>query len=235
MQPEILKLEPLSILFDQNFINDIKSYYLIVGTFELYKENLLSVDPNKDNRNIEQILFDIVSELKEKFNVVIQLFNADLILSKKHIYYAVNFALTNYLLNKMISKKLEIEILVYASLQNQINLSLKLFKIDLTRNNKYMLSFCILRKNKENILNAYEYFQKRLKIESILELSSFLNFEKIINLKNIYKIEDQTLLNSLNTLGFNTETINKEIPIEILESALLKCVIEKMAFINFRS
>ncbi|MHA1339963.1 MAG: KEOPS complex subunit Cgi121 [Promethearchaeota archaeon] len=277
---DIINFKPLSVLIENNIKKQIRSYYIMIGHAEFSPQNLVKKyrsnksleeeekeeekeKERKENREedsrekeAEDIFFGYLNDAAEKFNVNIQFLNGNNILSKEHIYYAANFALTSYLSNKMISKSLEMEILIYVSLQKQIKDALKLLKLDfnLDQTKKIKANFCIIGINKNNIIQAYEFIKEKINFLSVKEYNGSNNnndsiensqdaYEKIRYLIKLYKIPNPVIFNSLKILrvSINQEENQKikneldlaKIPIEFLKKAVLRSMIERMAFIKF--
>lgn len=101
-------------------------------------------------QNLEETL-EKVENFANENNVVIQLLNAEMVFSKKHLFSAVLHAIRAF---KKRNKKLGIEILLYASCERQISKAFE--KIGIKEGNKEIAIIIIGECDTNNLLNVLE-------------------------------------------------------------------------------
>lgn len=134
---------------------------------------------------------DEIEKIQDKYKVIIQFFNSQLIASWEHLFFSVIHSLKAFDQGNNISNKLELEILLYASAQHQIKVAIERFGINEEIKNIAMI---ILGNSMEDIENS------KLKISELIkgtENESVLNingkkYESICKHFNITKLEIET-------------------------------------------
>ncbi|MDH5482588.1 MAG: KEOPS complex subunit Cgi121 [Candidatus Bathyarchaeota archaeon] len=168
-----------------------------------------------ENVRIPDIGWFLKTIRKEKpKNVEIQFFDAKLVSTWQHLYFAVLNALTAFKNKGNISKSLAMEIMLYASAQHQIRKATKLFGIKSPVSNVAML---VVGEKSEDVKLAISRASKHVKAqadEAVLEMSE----EKAMLIRKVFGISETEL-----------ETMIKE---NNSERVLTDLVIERMALLG---
>lgn len=154
-----------------------------------------------------------ISKMKEA-EVEIQFFDAELIATWEHLYFAALNALTAFKNKANISKSLAMETMLYASAQRQIRRATKLAGIKATT---VEVAVLIIGDKKEDVESALSMIQKNLdaqRDDNVLEITK----EKMIAIKKTFRISDLEL-----------KTVRKKR--EGVEKALTSLVMERMALL----
>ncbi|MHA1819666.1 MAG: KEOPS complex subunit Cgi121, partial [Promethearchaeota archaeon] len=188
-------------------------------------------------------------DIGKKTKTLIQLFNPDAILSTKHIYYAVYYGLTSFLKGINISNDRNLEIILYASQQRQINVALKIMGLNYeglgvnTHDNFNNLIYFAVEGNSEDAINHALRDLTQLLINTSSDKAfdqnistiSPPNRKKIYDIKKLFNVSDNEIRISLMTLGFPEKLLINEINDKNLEDALLGCIIERMALLSLEN
>lgn len=163
-------------------------------------------------RNIEEF-FKMVSKGRDS-NVEIQFFDAKLVATWQHLYFAALNALTAFKNKENISKSLAMETMLYASAQHQIRKAMELLGI---KPNSPEIVILIIGEKPETVKSTLSFVTKLVNAHSddaVLELSE----EKIKAIRRVFEISDVEL-----------KTVMKK---DGLEKALTDLVIERMALLT---
>ena len=146
-------------------------------------------------------------------NIETQFFDAKLVATWQHLYFAVLNALTAFKNRENISKSLEVETMLYASAQRQIQKAIKLLGIHRDSSD---IAVVIVGEKPENLKSALSTVAKHISTqpdETALELTK----EKMATIQKAFKIADEEL-----------ETVMKK---GDHKEALIGLVIERMALL----
>ncbi len=167
--------------------------------------------------NIDKLLGKITRLGNEK-NVTIQLFDSDLIATWEHLFFAALHGVKAFLYSRNISKSLAIESLIYASGQRQIKLAVKVLGLKPKTKNCALLLVGTSPENIESVAEeVYRYLGGKLDL-SVLDIDE-LKFNRIKTTFDISDIEIETLISN------NTWEDQK--------NALVKLILERLAFLHF--
>ncbi|NLE06160.1 MAG: hypothetical protein GX638_15340 [Crenarchaeota archaeon] len=122
-------------------------------------------------------------------NVEVQLLNADLVASWKHLYFAVLNALMAHRTKINISKSIAVETVLYASAQRQIKKALSLIGVNPASTN---IAIVLISTNSESLKNAFESIIEHINSlpdETVLELTDI----KMQIIKKAFSISDVEL------------------------------------------
>ena len=167
---------------------------------------------NVKTNNLE----DLMRKFREDPESILQIFNADLIASWEHIFFATLNALKSFESGRNISRHLEMEILLYASTQRQIKNALELIGV---KPDVKDIAVIILSDSKDRLLECIsevEEFFGGERDENILSIDS----RKFDSIKEAFKITD--------------EEIESMSGIRSREEALKYLVIEHMALLRIQ-
>jgi len=162
-------------------------------------------------RDVEEF-FKIIRREKPS-NVEIQFFDAELVATWQHLYFAVLNALTAFKNKRNISKSLTMEIMIYASAQHQIRKAMELLGVKLTTSK---IAVLIIGEKPEDVKSALSVVSKLVnaqKDEKVLDMPR----EKAKIIQNTFMISDLEL-----------KTVMKG---NNLEKTLTDLVIERMALL----
>lgn len=155
--------------------------------------------------NLDNFLYKI-NQISEKNNIIIQVFNADLIYGRKHLISAVEHAKRAFSYKTNTTNSIEMEIMIYAAGERQLKNAIPKIGIKKGKSN---IAILFLYKNKLEINN-----------ERICELIKLLNL----------KINDKVLEGNINTLekfGINKNEIET-----ISEDKYQDLILEKVAIVD---
>jgi tRNA threonylcarbamoyladenosine modification (KEOPS) complex Cgi121 subunit len=160
-----------------------------------------------------------VKNIREKLpqNVWIQFFDPSVIATWQHLFFAIVNAQLSFENEKNISKSIEMETLLYASAQHQINKAIN--KIGIKDDSSDIAIVIVANKEKqidESLLLISRYLEKGPD-DSILEFSS-KKYEKISTEFHVSKNEIKAILKKDN-----------------IKDAIRDIVLEKMALLSTRS
>jgi len=155
------------------------------------------------------------SSLQEKSpDIWVQFFDADLIATWEHLYFAVLNALLAYRNKRNISKTVAMETMIYASAQRQIRKAITILGVKESSSN---VAFVIIGDKPEIVHTSFSEIEKCLAVvadESVLELTE----EKTKNLCKAFGITEKELK------AVGAESNN--------EQAIVNLVIERMALMQ---
>lgn len=165
--------------------------------------------------NIYMFLKQIRTETKE---VAIQFFDANYVAGREHLYFAALNALNAFERRTNISKNLEIEALLYASAQRQIQKAVKMLGI---KQESTEIAALVISRNgakKANSLRLVSEIVIGERDDSVLDLTD----KKIAKIRKLFNISDIEFETKLEREGLEKE-------------ALIDLVIERMALLAIKS
>lgn len=165
-------------------------------------------------QNLEEFFKKVYKE--KPLNVDIQFFDAELVATWQHLYFAVLNALTAFKNSNNISKSLAMEIMIYASAQRQIRKAVNFLGI---KPSTSKIAVIIVGEQPRILKSFLEKVSKHTNAQQdnlVLDLSQ----EKMTLIRKAFEISDTEL-----------ETILKK---NDLKSALVNLVIERMALLATR-
>lgn len=143
----------------------------------------------------------------------IQFFNAELVATWQHLYFAVLNALTAFRNGENISKSLAVEAILYASAQHQIRKATEMLGI---KPNLTSVATLIIGDKPETVRSALSRIMKQLKTgqdETVLELTK----EKVAKIQRLFGISDEEV-----------KTVIKK---NDVKKAVVDLVVERMALL----
>jgi len=182
------------------YIKEFQRYILITGF------------RNVKIRSVDKLL-DAAKNIRQP-NVHIQIFDAGLVATWRHLYFAALNALVAFKNKENISKSLTMETLLYASTQHQIKKATEIIGV---KNNARDMAVIIIGKEPQTTKLALSMLSEQIGGEAndtVLELSA----EKTKKIKNIFHITDAEL-----------EAVKKE---DDSAKALVDIVVEHMALLS---
>jgi tRNA threonylcarbamoyladenosine modification (KEOPS) complex Cgi121 subunit len=163
-------------------------------------------------KDVEEF-FKVIHKEKPS-GVEIQFFDAKLVATWQHLYFAVLNALTAFKNGENISKSIAMEIMIYASAQRQIRKSIEFLGI---KPNTSSIAVLVIGEKPEKVKSTLLIVSKHIKArmdDAVLELSK----EKTALIQKAFGISD-----------IEIKTMVKE---NNLDKALLDLVIERMALLT---
>lgn len=164
-------------------------YYIAIVGFE-----------NARIKNVEKLFEEIRNKIKE---ATIQLFEANSIAGKEHLYFATLNALTAFKNRTNISNNLTMEILLYASAQRQIANALK--KIGIKQETRNVAAVIITEK-REQINQLTELLSKLLHArpnDKVIELTE----RKLKKIKKLFEISEKEFQTKKEIIGSEREAL----------------------------
>lgn len=167
-------------------------------------------------KNVKIIDFEDLLTCKENIlNVELQFFNANLIGTWQHLFFAALNALTAFKNKKNISKSIAMETMLYASTTHQIQKALKLgIKRDLST-----IAILIISSQKDPIKSALQV------------VSQYINGDPDDAVLNLSKDKEQLIQKFFRISDLEIETVMKN---KDFGATLTKLIIERMALLLMR-
>ena len=199
--------------------NGLSNYYVGI--------NQIEIDPQKVQINDLVELNEIVHSHHK--DTVLQFFNDRYVLNPEHILHACYFVQKAFNARNNISKRKNLELLLYMAANRQIKLSLEGFGVkDYNLNNK-KISFCLIS-SKDNLKQVNIEINEYLHSKEISLGLGNLSFDKFSRIKEYFEFSDNQILTVLRSYGYKKE-INS-INLERLYEALNDLICEKMALLS---
>lgn len=167
---------------------------------------------NAKIKDIKELLKKISREKPQ--NVEVQFFDASLVATWQHLYFAVLNALTAFKNKQNISKSLTMEAMLYASAQRQIRKAVELIGI---KPNSSEIATVIIGENQKTVENALSTVSKHIEAErddKVLEVTE----AKAKEIQRVFGISDLEI-----------ETVASE---NDSRKVLVDLVIERMALLS---
>jgi len=160
----------------------------------------------------EEFLKTIRKEKQQ--NTAVQFFDAELVATWQHLYFAALNAITAFRNKRNISKNVAMEVMLYASAQRQIRKAIALVGVKPDSAN---IAAVVIGENSDSVKTALHTVSKRIGAkpdETVLELSK----RKMRSIRRAFEISEKEL-----------QTVMKK---NNLEQALVNLVIERMALLS---
>jgi len=151
---------------------------------------------------------------KQQQNTVVQFFNAELVATWQHLYFAVLNALIAYRNKRNISRNVAIEVMLYASAQRQIRKAIDLMGVKCDSAN---VAVVIVGESPSSVKSVLSAVSKRVGVEpdeAVLVLSK----EKMLSIRRAFGISEKEL-----------ETVMEK---NKVEQALVDMVVERVALLS---
>jgi KEOPS complex subunit Cgi121 len=151
---------------------------------------------------------------EQQQNTVVQFFNAELVASWQHLYFAVLNALMAFKNKRNISKNVAIEVMLYASAQRQIRKAIDLIGV---KRDSAQVAVVIVGESPGSVKSALSAVSKRVGAEpddTVLELSK----EKMLSIRRAFGISEKEL-----------ETVMEK---NNVKQALVDLVVERTALLS---
>lgn len=145
--------------------------------------------------------FKIVQKKLE--NIEVQFFDAKLVASKDHIYFAALNALTAFENRLNRSKRLAIEVLLYASAQRQIKNAVDMIGINPNSTEVAVLIITKTKQQAETALEKVSELISGLRDDAVLELTD----RKFAGIKKLFEISEMELEAKSTRKGFKKEEL----------------------------
>ena len=151
---------------------------------------------------------------EQQQNTAVQFFNAELVATWQHIYFAVLNALMAFENKRNISRNIAVEVMLYASAQRQIRKAIDLIgvKCDLAN-----VAVVIVGESPSCVKSVLSAVSKRISVEpddAVLELSK----EKMLSIRRAFGISEKEL-----------DTVMEK---NNVEQALVEMVVERVALLS---
>ncbi|TFG24524.1 MAG: hypothetical protein EU529_03920 [Promethearchaeota archaeon] len=184
---------------------------------------------------IFDITLDFILNLTEKIqnehkNSILQFFSDKYILNQDHIFTACYYTQKAFADKTNISKRKNIELLLYLATKRQIKNALEAFGINLKLDK--IISYVIIS-NENNLNKINEGVLESLGANEVELTINDQNLKKLNQIKSYFEISDNQINSVLNSYGvkeFNNELIDSNL--NNLFLAVYDLICEKMAFLS---
>jgi tRNA threonylcarbamoyladenosine modification (KEOPS) complex Cgi121 subunit len=179
-------------------------------------------------------IFKLLENMQEKYDdTIIQIFNDKYILNQDHLVIAGYYTQKAFIYNNNVSKKKNIEFILYLAANRKIKNSMEAFGINPNDLKTGKLNFCIIsRQNYLNDINN-EVLQKFLaqEIDLTLNAQSIEKCDKIIKFFELSNYQIEVVLNSygIKRIDKKKETTKN---LDHLVLALFDLICEKMSLLS---
>jgi tRNA threonylcarbamoyladenosine modification (KEOPS) complex Cgi121 subunit len=166
------------------------------------------------NVQIEDAESFLKATRREQQGTAVQFFNAELVATRQHLYFAVLNALTAFRNKSNISKNVAVEVMLYASAQRQIRKAIALVGI---KRDSANVAVVIIGENADAVKTVRAAVSKRVGAEpdeTVLALSN----DKVQSIRKAFEISEREV-----------ETVVKA---GDAEQALVNLVIERVALLS---
>jgi tRNA threonylcarbamoyladenosine modification (KEOPS) complex Cgi121 subunit len=166
------------------------------------------------NTKIEDAAEFLKAVRKEKQTACVQFFNAELVATWQHLYFAALNALLAFRNKRNISKNIAMEVMLYASAQRQIRKAIAFIGV---KRDSANVAVVIVGENPDYVRTALHSVSKLISAEpdeTVLQLSK----SKVQSIRRAFAISEKEL-----------ETVIKK---NNLEEALVDLVVERMALLS---
>jgi len=163
-------------------------------------------------KNVEQLI-SMLSEAASPAEI--QLFDADKVAGREHLFFAALNALKAFKEGIKISRSLSLEAILYASAQRQIKNAIEMLGV---RNGTINLAVMVLAEDEASIIRFEEWL--RIKLSWIPDSSAIESWttEKVEGIKSLFKISDLEM----------EKMLGKDVAIE---AVIKKLVVERVALL----
>jgi KEOPS complex subunit Cgi121 len=151
---------------------------------------------------------------KQQQNTAVQFFNAELVATWQHLYFAVLNALMAYRNKRNISRNVAIEVMLYASAQRQIRKAIDLIGVKCDSANVAVVIVGGSPSSVKSVLSAVSKRVGKEPDEAVLALSK----EKVLSIRRAFGISEKEL-----------ETVMEK---NNVEQALVDMVVEQVALLS---
>ncbi len=146
----------------------------------------------------KEVIIDNIDTFLKKIRIVIaptiiQIFNAEHIAGKKHLFFATINALNAFEQGRNISNALEMETLLYASGQRQIDKAIDMIGYNSTSTQLAILMITSNQKEAEEIEKIIDKFIPGIRDNSVLEILKEKKVEELSKIFKISKLELETM------------------------------------------
>ncbi len=201
------------------YISDLNLKYLVginqIGIFDITLDSILNLTEKIQNNHK---------------NSTIQFFSDKYILNQDHIFTACYYTQKAFTDKTNISKRKNIELLLYLATNRQIKNALEAFGINLKSDK--IISYVIIS-NENNLNKINEEVLESLGANEIELTINHQNLKKFNQIKSYFEISDNQINSVLNSYGveeFNTDLIANNL--NNLFLAIYDLICEKMAFLS---
>ncbi|MFX0187510.1 MAG: KEOPS complex subunit Cgi121 [Candidatus Hodarchaeota archaeon] len=203
------------------YISDLDLMYFI-GINQIHSELKISLD----------FLFNLIEKIQKDTNTMVQFFSDKYILNQEHLFTACYYVQKAFFNKVNISKRKNIEFLLYLASKRQIKNAIEAFGINDSDLESGMISYIIVS-NENNLNKINDEILQNLKANEIEITLNNKNAEKFNQIKSYFEISNNQINAVLNSYGVKNFS-NKLIPnnLDNLFLALNDLICEKMALLS---
>ena len=192
--------------------------------------NQIEIDPNEVQISK---LVDLIESIQSQLDgVIVQFFNDRYILNQEHILHACFYAQKAFYTKNNISKKKNLELLLYLATKRQIKLGLESFGVNNYNLKSGRISLCVI-----SLVDNIQ--QVNIKINNYLHSKDIelnlgnLSLKKYKTVKEHFEFSDNQILTVLKSYGHKNDTLDLNFfNLESLYEALNDLICEKMALLS---
>ena len=221
--------------FTTIFKNELETYKtdLHTGVGKLiFKTKIIKELANDDIK----IFVKKLGTICKQYESIIQIFNSKMIIAPEHLMKSIIFAQKAFVNKSNISKTMEMEYLLYSSLQRQISVALNRmgFKLD-TNSEGSEFTFIMTSNNEKNLQDSFKEIVKILNADDISDKLSIISKDGLSRIMKIYEISEFELQNASMIDGSSKSQTFAEMTLEEIKSTLLKSIDEKLALLSIQN
>ena len=218
------------------YISDLDlKYFVGINQINIDIKKILELNKLKSENEALDFIFNLVEKVQIDYDSMVQFYSDSYILNQDHISTACFYVQKAFFNNVNISKKKNIEFLLYLATKRQIKNAIEAFGIKISDLKYGNLNYCIIS-NKNNLKRINEEILYNLKAnEKEITLNS-KNVKKFKKIKNFFEISDNQInavLNSYEVKEFNGNDIANNLINLFL--ALYDLICEKMALLSLEN
>ena len=203
------------------YISDLDLMYFI-GINQIQSELKITFD----------FLFNLIEKIQNDTNSMVQLFSDKYILNQEHLFTACYYVQKAFFNKVNISKRKNIEFLLYLASKRQIKNAIEAFGINILDLESGKISYIIVS-NENNLNEINDEILQNLKANEIEITLNKKNAEKFNQIKSYFKISNNQInavLNSYGVKNFSNKLIANNL--DNLFLALYDLICEKMALLS---
>lgn len=206
-------------------------YFVGIGQIKFDFHQFLEVNNIKNEEEALKYLFTIIEELQNNNKeLTIQFIRDRYVLNQNHIYTASYYTEKAFFDKTHISKKKNLEFLLYLSTHRQISRGIESFGINNDELKEGKLTICVISPT-ENLDKIFQEILHLLNASEIEITVNILTIEKINRIIDYFEISDNQIKSVLNSYG-KSDISDLKNDLYSLSLAVFDIICEKMALLN---
>jgi tRNA threonylcarbamoyladenosine modification (KEOPS) complex Cgi121 subunit len=221
-----------SCLIQKEFkIQNLNLHYFVgINQIRLEFQEFLDIVDNENSDRVLDFFFKKIDKIQIKYsNSVIQFFKDKYLLNQDHVFTACYYLEKAFLQNINVSKKKNIELLLYLATNRQISNSIKDFGIGINDLSKSIITYCIITPL-NNVDKIHDDLFRTLKLKQVQFKLNDIDNSKIKRIKEYFEISDNQLNSVLTSYGIKPLKSIPSLDSQVI--ALYDLICEKMALLH---